>query len=599
VPRAEDVATMLTEARQPNWQEHLLAKVGRLPRELREPCRALLGHDARGKPLDNAEFDWDLEVAAAKQLDNLKKKERQQVFEALFPTLANEVEAGWRLKQRLPYQTGEDRKAFRAPSKPALSREARFAWLRRLLHEIGGYEQNLAWLATYAGHLGGGYGAVDLGIVLAAALDQEGPESDALFAILKATARGELPGARMGRHVLRALLATSRSSGWELAGTLLLADPPASNLAAILESMDEASPESFCRMLHLIRESDLAENPAVVQAMDVWFDFHWDAVSVSLVRRVLGQVLVYLKNPEARAHAQENEDAETIYLALWAQAFEDAVEAVKRATRLLKDDFVQRRFVGVHLLGQLELPAARKHLVKALNDPDLRVALHALEGLRNDPSDDTDLFEPLERLLRRLPATVTHLEPIVWPWHVLTASTQGLIAELVESLGDRSPLRLVRHLPVMESAWRARVAGLLADEREPDSATREALIDLAGDPSKAVREQALRGLGKVQFTEEAAQRLEQWLTHKDSDQRQDVLNLLLRQKDKAVMASAERLLRSADRPQRLGGLELLRWMVKGQRMTRACQRRARQYQQQQLHLIPDEEKHLGAILDED
>src|SRR5207247_2289432 len=128
----------------------------------------------------------------------------------------------------------------------------------------------------------------------------------------------------------------------------------------ILECIDEASPESFCRMLHLIRESSLAEDPAVVQAMDVWFDFHWSAVSVSLVRRVLSQVLVYLKNAEARVRALDNEDAETIYLALWAEAFDDAVEAVKPAAKLLKDDFVQRRFVGVHLLGQLELPAARK-----------------------------------------------------------------------------------------------------------------------------------------------------------------------------------------------------------------------------------------------
>jgi hypothetical protein len=442
--KPEAARRSLTQARAADWEERLLAATGRLPKELRGLARGLLGRDRKGLPIADAEEAEASGIALAKQLDELKKPERVRLFQALFPPIGRHVAAAWRLARQMPYQTGYDRKAFRAPGKASVSRAARMNWLRGLVAEIGGYDRELAWFAAWAGHLGAGYGAEQLSVVLAAAIDAGGKEGERVFETLRETVRGQHEVGRLGRPVIRALLLASRVGGWELIEQLLpSASVPRGISDAILATIDEAHPESFRRMLGVLVEFDLARDPRVVQALDVWFDFHWDAVSVGLVNRVLGQLVVFLDEPGARARALMSDDAETAYLALWAQGFDDAVAAVKPAARLLKDPNAERRFVAVHLLGQLALPAARQQLARALADPDLRVALHALEGYWGAAPDRADdkVLKRVERLLRRLPEERTHLEPIVWPWHVLTADKRALRAELIEASASRPARR--------------------------------------------------------------------------------------------------------------------------------------------------------------
>src|SRR5205823_8926156 len=103
----------------------------------------------------------------------------------------------------------------------------------------------------------------------------------------------------------------------------------------------------------------------------------------------------------------------------WTLGFEDAQAAVGPAAGLLADPDVGRRFVAVHFLSQLGLPAARRELAHALDDEDPRVAVQALYGCTASDEEDQalpDLFEPLERLFHRLPAKAQELPALVWPW---------------------------------------------------------------------------------------------------------------------------------------------------------------------------------------
>src|SRR5205823_13184827 len=95
------------------------------------------------------------------------------------------------------------------------SRDARFSWLQALNEELGGYEQDLPWLAAWAAHLGGGWGQEELGVLFAAAIDAGGPEGEAVFDTLLASARGEHEIGGMRPPVTQALLAASRPDGWE------------------------------------------------------------------------------------------------------------------------------------------------------------------------------------------------------------------------------------------------------------------------------------------------------------------------------------------------------------------------------------------------
>jgi hypothetical protein len=602
--KPEQAQKALDELAIVDWQDRLWGQVAGLPRDLRTIGQALLD-----VTLDRVDYpDWQArnraKSAAAERLASLSVGDRIRLFKGLFPRFAAQVEAAWQLLGRQPYQRRYDRKAFRAPNTPAVTRNSRFEWLGGLITIAGQFDQDLSWYAAWAAHLSRGMGADELGILFAAAIDEGGSDGEAVFDILCESARGEHEIGAMGRHVTRALLAASRPDGWELIERMLLAAQRQEGLRqTILETIDEAHPEAFRRMLRLIVDNDLARFSATVRALDVWLGFAWDSVSVGLVNRVIGQLLVYLEEPPVLRAAFKSEDGETVYLALWALAFEDAVAAIKPAAQFLQDSRVERRFAAVHLLGQLDLPAARRQLVRALDDEDLRVVLHALEGCRGDWAEDEDagrppeLFERIERILARIPEAKTTLEPIVWPWQVFVADRQALAAELVWALGDRPPTLLIPYLPVLNTWQRAQVVRLLAGMKKWDAATRDTLFALAGDASGTVREAALEGLEKCKVAEAEAMRLEGYLTRKANDLRRGVLMLLLNQKDDAALASAERLLGSPDPLQRLGGLELLRQLTEAGRAADACRRCAGQYRLGRPRLTAEEQRRIEAVLD--
>jgi hypothetical protein len=587
--KPEQARAALEKLRLEDWQEHHLATAAGLPAGLRPLGYLILECDPEGKPFKGWAADREAWGAADKQLDELPEKSRLKLFEALFPKVFPHVAAGWELLKRMPYEAGYLCKAFRAPHTPRASRAARCEWLRLLAHGLLGYRQDITWYAAWAAHFGG-YGWADaLGRLFAAAIDGGGREGEAVFDILCASARGEHEIGAMGRHVTRGLLASSRPDGWEFVEKLLLAAQRQEGLRqTILETIDEAHSEAFRRMLRLILEHDLARFSSTVRAVDVWFGYQWDAVSVRVVNQVIERVLQFLEEPEARGKGLDGDDAETAYLALWAAAFEDAVATVKPAARLLSDANVERRFVAAHLLAQLELPEARRALLPALEDGDLRVVLRALEGCHGDdderePAAAGDLFERVERVLGRISPKKVHLQPIVWPWQVLTADPQAVAGDLVAHLRKRPPTRLLPHLPVMETWTKAQVIDRLAKIKKWDTPTRDTLFALAGDVSGTVRESAIKALARCQVTGEEAARLESLLTRKAGDLRRGVLALLLNQKDEAALASGDRLLAASAQLQRTAGLELLRELAAAGRVPDQCRARAEAYRARTEH----------------
>jgi hypothetical protein len=283
----------------------------------------------------------------------------------------------------------------------------------RLLQNTGGYPQEVTWLAAWAPYLHGS--ADDVGLLLAAVLDQGGATGDEVYEILTASARGEHEIGAMGRHVTRALLVAERPDGWAFVERLLVAAQRQEGLRqTILETVDEAHPQAFRRLVRVILDQDLTRFSATVRAADVWFGFGWDAPHARLVHQVLEQALHFLDDGAAREAALAGEDAQAAFLALWSIAFEDAGAAIVPATAMLNDPNVERRFVAAHLLAELKLPKAQVALRRALEDDDLRVIGRALRAFAyNSTLAEGDGFEQLERLLPRLPAKCRTLDALV------------------------------------------------------------------------------------------------------------------------------------------------------------------------------------------
>lgn len=157
------------------------------------------------------EFSDDSESLARRQtLVRMSATARKKLFETLLPELAPAIERGWSALGRRPYQRGHSRLPFRCPDIEK-NAQAGGRWIATLAENLGDYNADAVWLATWAGHIFSYHTADQFGWLLAAAIDLGGPTGDEVLEILKATASGEHETATMGRHVTRALMEIGRA----------------------------------------------------------------------------------------------------------------------------------------------------------------------------------------------------------------------------------------------------------------------------------------------------------------------------------------------------------------------------------------------------
>jgi hypothetical protein len=593
--------------------ERLFAAAKKLSGPVREAAFTLLGLDAAGNREARCDPGWaKARARAAAALDKASRKDRAKLLQTLLGEIAPGAELAWNCLPRLVYQQGGCRRPFRVKNRPELFRWRRFDWLERLIQTVGPYQQagvvSLPWLAAWAPYLG--YAVDDiLGILFAAVIDAGGKDADEVYDILTASAKNEHDIGSMGRHVTRALLTCSKPEASDFVEKLLLAAQRQEGLRqVVLETVDEAQPEAFRRMLRLIIENDLIRFSAVARAVNVWFGFQWDSISTGAFNKILNQIAGLLDSEAARGQALAGDDPEAVYHALWAIAYDDAAVALEQAQPILRDKSPEKRFAAVTLVSHLHLPEGRRALLEMMADDDLRVALAAhracMEGAWERNEDGTlgkrdDQFERLEALLRRVPdrKKVT-LEAILWPWTALPLNRTALAVDLVRLGEDRPIGRVLSYLDDLDPLGRAAVAARLASLKAWDAAARRAALAMAGDASAQVRETVLGALQRTRIAKGEAVLLESYLIRKAADLRRGVVTLLLSQADTAVLASADRLLQAGPAQQRLAGLELLRQLAEKDRQADACRERARAYLAQRRQLGKDEQTQLDAILAE-
>ncbi len=590
--------------------DRFLPAVKKLPKKLRDIGFSLMGRDAKGSD------DWDdwskcLEFQQSQRqvLDQLARRDRNRLFRTFFGGLAGDIELTWQWMKSVPYGDSYSRIPFRAPTAPEVTLDIRAEWLSQLLSVAAGLQSDVLtpqWLAAWIPHLEIGWSshAEEVAYLLAAVIDAGGKRADEVFEILCQSARKEHEVGAMGEHVTLALLSASRPEGWELMEKMLLAAQRQEGLRqVILNSVVQAHPEAFRRMLRLIIDENLSRFSSVVQAMDLWLGMAWAAKGVKKVNDTIETVARLLEKSTDRKKALAGSDAETAYLALWATAFDDASASIKPAEKLLGHPDVEMRYVAASHLSRVRIPAAQAARARTLGDGDLRVALCALSGpigeddLEGDEVDGgSQLFDALEKLFLRLPAKPTKLKPLVWPWTEVTTRRDQVGNQLVASLGNRSPARLIPHLKQFDTWGRANAVERLAAQKKWDGVTRDAIFVLVGDASPDVRESALDALNKAKIKAADAKRLEPLLTRTAVDLRKGVVSLLISLPDKATLASAGRLLASKNQHQRLAGLEILRQLAAAERERALCIKMAEQWRDERRKVLKAEQSQLDAIL---
>jgi Family of unknown function (DUF5724)/Domain of unknown function (DUF4132) len=611
----EFAQAQLKEIKDLKWQAKRLKEIEKLPEKLRAIGYCLFQRNISGKLFAENTEAYNQQAQILKGLDPLTAKERIEIFTAIFPQIATEVEGGWQLWKTMTYQSGYTRKSFRLPNNPELSFDRRLSWLQGLIVTIDGYDRDLAWFADWAAYLG--YNVeTSLGMLFVAAINRGDSLGQEILQILIDSAKGDREIGSMGRHVVRALLVANNPIGWEFIEKMLLAAQRQEGLRqSILEVIDEAHPIAYQRMLKLIIDENLIRFSATIRAVDVWFGFALEALNEKQAKQIIIQVSELLTDENTRIAALASADPQTVYLALWSIGFTDAMVAIDRTKALISHPQETHRYIAVYFLQQLGLYEPRLPiLLSAIDDSSLHVATLAIQSLNigtySSPAT-VNMFDRLQAILPNFPAKTKVLPKLVWEWEKIETSQEVIASAMLSFLGDRSPRVMMPYLSLLNPYSRMDLVLLVAGiERYADDVkiklasanwdveTRSMLLTMLGDSSTYVREEILRILQKCQILAGEGERVEPLLTRKASELRRGILGLLLNQSDLESIASARRLLAGKDL-QRQAGLELLRELVQKKRSALECQAVAEVYRSSQKKLTATDTQLLNVILAEE
>ncbi len=579
-------------------------RCGQLPPKLRDIVRGLRGRDHDNKEIKEWQKKNAVVEAAGKAASTLDESERKLLFDALVPALADTFEAIWNLFDRLPYTSGYERRAFRAPGEALLLQSHRVTLLHLAIDQLAWYKEPVEFFAEYAPYLTGW--TDEVGYLCAAAIDAGGETGRKVYDILVSSAKGEHEIGAMGRHVVRGLLCASRPDGWEFMEKFLLAAQRNEGLRqVILETIDEAHPEAYRRMLRLILEHDLTRFSSVVRAVGVWTGVAYEVTEARAVTKSVSRLLAMLEEPETRAAASGSDVSEDVYSALMATAFDDVMAALPLAELLLQSENVSVRYVTALFLTQTGIDAARTMLTPLLDDPDLRVASLALKELTplsyGEPrfENPSELFEAGERNFARFPRKLETGEPLAWGKETQIYPRSSVARILAATLGNRPPSALSPYLKDLDTYAKAGLIEKIGamGARGWDGQTREMLFSACGDLDSYVRGKAFKAIETTPVESAEMVSLEGLLTRKSQDTRQAVTKLILKQKDAGAEASAERLLSKKDANQRAAGLEIAREMIGAGRRAETMRSRVAEYAAKVTKPTEVEQRLRDAILD--
>lgn len=558
---AEEASARLASLADPQWRLRAEGRVRKLPRRLREPAGAFLAAPPKHHVPASVQEYRERQTAAARHLDELPDDQRLSVMEALLPGLGTALARWWVEAQGWPYQRGWTRKAFRAPQAPEQTVEGRRAELSALIEVAGPFDADPVWLAGWGGHLALGHMPVAraIGGVLACAIDLGGRCGDETLATIITVASGEHPVGLMGRHVVAALLGSSRTEGWEFTERLLLAAQRQEGLRqSILEAADEGHPQAFDRILATVLEHKLLRFAAAVRAVGVWLGFGATVADIPQLETRVRQLAIFRAAPEKRAGALAGSDPWDVYIALCAQGMCDVQASLPQAEALTHHPSPDVRAAAVQYAAATGLTSGQRMVAAALDDADVRVASLAVVLLTKDSWKLPGTFDALTRLIPRLPVTAQRLDGLGVGYRPARVSRAIAARCLVDARGRQPVGALVPWLPSMDSVGRLCVATQIAREQVLTADLRAVLVKLLSDRSSWVRQTALRALSKTCLPASEAPGVEELLTRRATDIRRAALTLLASLPSRSAGASVSRLAASTDARQRAAAAELRR-----------------------------------------
>lgn len=407
---------------------------------------------------------------------------------------------------------------------------------------------------------------------------------------------------RMNYSFFRAIVMSGHKELLELEGKLLLAARLQEGLRqAIVETMDEGTPDSYKYLLQVIVDNNLQRFASVKRGLAVTTGLDESEAPERITDKYISLVHRYINDREAALRDVESEDAMEIYLALWALAFYNADDVRKPVERLIASASSYRVQAAMLALAALQhytqlctglaSSAIRKrhddHAIIAgvlpmyllrkrsyyrnyyYDNNSNEESIHDYFSSREEAEED---FEILTLLLDSMAGDET-FAPYVFPWNAETltrsavAQKLALIASLLDDVGYTE--RSLQYLNLIDSYPRARIIKEMMLKMETPKMI-EFVVKGMADRATEVRDvcceitKRLHDEGKLGNSEYKT--MEDHLRLKAANMRISIIDILSTLPDSEAEETVRRLLSDKNAERRLAALDILKnWIDKGVR----------------------------------
>ena len=391
--------------------------------------------------------------------------------------------------------------------------------------------------------------------------------------------------------IIQAIFISNNKELLELTGKLLLAAKLQEGVRQeICENMDRGLQENFEYMFKIIYDNNLIRFSSVKRALATWTGLTRDESDdiSKFGKKELEIINKLIANPKYEDELLKSDDNVEVYLGLWNKSTRDIKYSVEAMEKLLKSSKYHIKLLISYYLDIIENKDYQREIAKKVikEYADTKEIIEILacylnfvitygsasdlkENLKNgkivpetffkNKKEALEFFDILEKALVLMAGKDKVFNPCIFPWFYQSISTHtvatamGLIAAFYPD--DALKNRMMKHLKEINTWNRGYYLDVLF-EKTSNKEEKDFVISMLSDRTNAgvVAYEIAKNNNLVK---EYSKDIEDFLRLKNGDTRKNLINLLMEQDKKDLLASIDNLVSAKNENKRLAGLDIL------------------------------------------
>ena len=391
--------------------------------------------------------------------------------------------------------------------------------------------------------------------------------------------------------IMQAIFISNNKELIELTGKLLLAAKLQEGVRQeICENMDRGLQENFEYMFKIIYDNNLIRFSSVKKALATWTGLTRDESDdiSKFGKKELEIINKLISNPKYEDELLKSDDNVEVYLGLWNKSTRDIKYSVEAMEKLLKSSKYHIKLLISYYLDIIENKDYQREIAKKVikEYADTKEIIEILacylnfvitygsasdlkENLKNEKivpetffknkKEALEFFDILEKALVLMAGKDKVFNPCIFPWFYQSISTHtvavamGLIAAFYPD--DALKNRMMKHLKEINTWNRGYYLDVLF-EKTSNKEEKDFVISMLSDRTNA-GVVAYEIAKKNNLVKEYSKDIEDFLRLKNGDTRKNLINLLMEQDKKALLASIDNLISDKNENKRLAALDIL------------------------------------------